>query len=226
MVIEAFSTNLLDMGLVAWSMEHPQPGGVAEYIEVVKQSANTLAPQWPAHVAIGGMCEWGIVMPPTAQLPDAKAWGRTLQAMCGKYQLPMPLQIAVTNEQRDLLNAALWFVSGPIMLVTHTINHWRSPSHFLDGRAGVWWDSRPVIPVRKFTIPECDPQFCTLWMMQTLDSTVGDFVGRLCVKCGAGAVEWDRDAVPYCAGCWTKGQTEWMTARHQWIARTDSQTAF
>lgn len=227
-MIEAFSTNLLDMGLVAWSMEHPQPGGVREYIDLVKMVGWTggVAPQWPEHVPIGGMCEWGIVVPPTVD-PIETHWHRTLLAMTARYQLPQPLRITVTNEQRDLLNAALWFVSGPVMLVTHAIQQWRSPSHFMDGRAGVWWDSRPVIPVRKFTIPECDESFNVLaGLTSGLVDGVGAFTGRLCVQCGAGAVEWDRDAIPYCASCWTKGQTEWMTARHQWIARTDSQTAF
>lgn len=237
MVIEAFSTNLLDMGLVAWSMEHPQPGGVREYIEVVKRSANTLAPQWPSHMPTGNLCEWGLVIPPAGE--TWREWTRTLTAMCSRYQLPMPLIITVTNEQRDLLNAALWFVSGPVMLVTHAINQWRSPSHFLDGRAGVWWDSRVVIPVRKFTIPECDSSFKLIESYlrtggasqsssssQSSSYGIGDHVGRLCVQCGAGAVEWDRDAVPYCASCWTKGQVEWIKARHLWIARTAPQTAF
>lgn len=222
-----YSSDLLDMGTVAWSITHPAAPRVDDYIHLVRtcQGLGVSVPQWPAHVAIGAACEWGIVMPPPGD--KEREWHRTLQAMIGKYDLPQPLKIVVTNEQRDLLNAALWFIQGPVMLVTHSIIQWRTPNPFLEGKACVWWDSRPVVPVRRFTIPECDESFKRVWNgVYEAEYGIGEHVGHLCCKCGNGASEWDRDAMPYCASCWQKWSGEWLTYRTQWVARTDPTTTF
>lgn len=224
MVETDYSSDILDMATIAWRIEHPRPPEMQDYIDLVRtsQRLNAPMPQWPEGQAIGTACKWAIIMPPPGSLE--REWYRTLQAMIGKYQLPQPLKIVVNNEQRDLLNAALWFVPGPLMLVTHSILQWRTPSPYVP--CGVWWDSRPVVPVRNFSIPACDNAFLAAHLAMNPSVALGDLTGKQCCRCGNGAVEWDRDAVPYCAACWPKWSTEWMTYRSQWIARADSQTAF
>lgn len=226
--IEAFAHNMLDDATLVWSMTHPREPVIQDYIELVRtcQRFGVPVPQWPAHIAIGQACEWAIVMPPSEGELE-RQWHRTLQAMIGKYALPQPFRIIIDSEQRDILNAALWFTNGPVMLVTHAILQWRNPSPFMEGKMGVWWDSRPVIPVRRFSIPECDEAFRRVWNgVYERDYGIGEHVGKLCCRCGNGASQWDRDAMPYCKACWPKWGSEWETFRHQWIARTDQATAF
>jgi hypothetical protein len=50
----------------------------------------------------------------------------------------------------------------------------------------------------------------------THQERIGGLLEDECVKCGGVAVEWDRDAVPWCQKHWDVWKSQWEKERKRW----------
>jgi uracil-DNA glycosylase len=129
-----------------------------------------------------------------------------------------------------LMQAAASYTPYVLLVGATAFNMWRSDFNVTNnhGRIGVWQDSHVVMgcihPASVLRGSSGYKKLIAEDLRRWRDIVYGDdnpliFLDEDCWKCGAMAVMWDRDGIPYCTEHWNKWKHQWEKERGRWLQK-------